>query len=81
MHDYKLRIAVEKQAKEERLNKKRAEGMAKVEAAKRKHQERLTTIQSLKGMNVDECLKMIEQSEKSVFYYFELIDQWFREKH
>jgi hypothetical protein len=65
------------QAKEERIAKKRAEGQAKVEAAKRKHQDRINNIQLLKAKSVDECLSIIEQSGKSVFYYYELIEEWF----
>lgn len=76
-HNCELRLLSEQQAKEERIAKKRAEGQAKVEAAKRKHQDRINNIQLLKAKSVDECLSIIEQSGKSVFYYYELIEEWF----
>lgn len=77
-HDYELRVAAEQRAKEKKLERLRAEGRSKVEAAKRKHQERLDTIQELKEKSVDDCLAIIEQSEKPVFYYYELIKEWFK---
>ncbi len=61
----------------ERIAKKRAEGQAKVEAAERNHQDIINNIQLLKAKSVEECLLIIEQSGKSVFYYFELIEGWF----
>ena len=75
--DYVSRVDSEKQAKEERLEKKRAEGMAKVEAAKLKKQERLNIIQQLRGKTIEECIQIIEKSDKPVFYYYELIEEWF----
>lgn len=77
-HDYASRVAAEKQAKEERLEKTREEGRIKVAAAKRKQLERIDTIQQLKEKSVDECLAIIEQGEKPVFYYYELIEEWFK---
>lgn len=76
--DYELRVAAEQQAKEERLEKKRAEGWAKVEAAKLKQQERLETIQQLRGMSVDESISYIEKSGKPVFYFIEYIEELFK---
>lgn len=78
--DYKSRVALERQAKEERLERKRAEGKAKVEAAKLRHIERLNTIQQLKEKTIEDCMLVIEKSDKSVFYYYELIEEWFNNK-
>ena len=75
--DYESRVALERQAKEERLERKRAEGRAKVKAAKLKHQERLNTIQQLREKTIEDCMLVIEKSDKSVFYYYELIEEWF----
>ena len=75
--EYELRVFSEQQAKKERLAKKRAEGEAKVIAAKQRKQERHETIQELRNKTVDEALKIIETSGKSVFYYIELIEEWF----
>jgi hypothetical protein len=71
-----LRVASEKQAKQERIEKKRAEGKAKVEAAKRKHLERLDAIRQLRTKPVNEVVSIIEHSQKPVFYYIELIEEW-----
>lgn len=76
--DYELRKAAEQQAKEKRLERLRAEGRAKVKAAKRKHQERLDTIQQLRDMGVDESITFIEKSGKPVFYFIELIEDLFK---
>lgn len=76
--DYQLRRESEQEAKKERLERLRAEGRAKVEAAKRKHQERLETIQQLREMGVDESISFIEKSGKPVFYFIELIEEWFK---
>lgn len=78
--EYESRVALEKQAKEERLERKRTEGRAKVEAAKLKHQERLNTIQQLRGKQIDDSILFIEKSNRSVFYYYELIEEWFNKK-
>lgn len=78
--DYESRVALERQAKEERLERKRAEGRAKVKAAKLKHQERLNTIQQLREKTIEDCMLVIEKSDKSVFYYYELIEEWFNNK-
>lgn len=78
--EYRTHVALEKQAKKERLERKRAEGRAKVEAAKLKHQERLNTIQQLGGKTIEDCILVIEKSDKSVFYYYELIEEWFNNK-
>jgi hypothetical protein len=78
--EYRARVALEKQAKEERLERKRAEGRAKVKAAKLKHQERLNTIQQLKEKTIEDCIEIIGKSDKSVFYYYELIEEWFNNK-
>jgi hypothetical protein len=75
--EYRARVALEKQAKEERLERKRAEGRAKVKAAKLKHQERLNTIQQLKEKTIEDCIEIIGKSDMSVFYYYELIEEWF----
>lgn len=75
--EYKSRVALEKQAKEERLERKRAEGRAKVEAAKFKHQDRLNTIQQLRKDTIENSILVIENSDKSVYYYYELIEEWF----
>ena len=75
--DYENRLASEQQAKQERLQRKRAAGEAKVQAAKQAKQERLATIQELKNKTVDESIIIIEQSVKSVFYYIDLIEEWF----
>lgn len=74
------RQVMEKQAKEERLEKKRAEGRAKVEAAKLKKQKRLNTIQQLKAKSIEDCIHDIENSNKSIFYYYDLIEDWFNNK-
>lgn len=76
--NYQLRRESEQEAKKERLERLRAEGRAKVEVAKRKHQERLDTIQQLREMGVDECISFIEKSGKSVFYFIELIEELFK---
>ena len=78
--DYESRVALERQAKEERLERKRAEGRAKVEAAKLRHLERLNTIQQLREKTIEDCILVIEKSDKSVFYYYELIEEWFNNK-
>lgn len=78
VEDYKSRVALEKRKKEERLEKKRAEGKAKVEAAKIKKQVRLNTIQQLMEKDIDDCILTIESGDKSVFYYYELIEYWFK---
>jgi hypothetical protein len=75
--DYESRVVLERQTKEERLEKKRAEGRAKLEAAKLKHQERLNAIQQLKEKTIEDCIEIIGKSDKSVFYYYELIEEWF----
>lgn len=76
--DYQLRRESEQEAKKERLERLRAEGRAKVEAAKRKHQKRLETIQQLRKMGVDESISFIEKSGKPVFYFIELIEELFK---
>ncbi|MBP5498707.1 MAG: hypothetical protein J6X81_05000 [Muribaculaceae bacterium] len=78
--DYESRVALERQAKEERLERKRAEGRAKVEAAKLRHLERLNTIQQLREKTIEDCILVIEKSDESVFYYYELIEEWFNNK-
>jgi hypothetical protein len=78
--DYESRVVLERQTKEERLEKKRAEGRAKLEAAKLKHQERLNTIQQLREKQIDDSILFIEKSNRSVFYYYELIEEWFNNK-
>ena len=78
LDEYETRVASEKYAKEERVKKKLAEGRKKVEAARIKHQERVNIIQQLKQNTVDDCLSIIEKSDKSVFYYYELIEEWFK---
>lgn len=74
---YRSRVALERQAKEERLERKRTEGKVKVEAAKTKHQERLNTIQQLRVKPIEDSILIIEKSDKSIFYYYELIEEWF----
>ena len=78
--EYESRVALEIQAKEERLERKRAAGKAKVEATKLKHQERLNTIQQLREKTIEDCIIIIRNSGKSVFYYYELIEEWFINK-
>lgn len=75
--DYEKRLASEQQAKLERLERKRAEGEAKVQVAKQAKLDRLAAIQELRDNTVDESIQMIAQSGKSVFYYIDLIEEWF----
>ena len=77
LDEYVSRIASEKTAKEERLANKRAEGEAKVNAAKQKKQERINTIQELREKTIEESIQIIGNGDKSVFYYIELIEEWF----
>lgn len=65
-------------AKKERVAKLREEGRKKVEAAKIKHLERKNTILELKTKSIEQCLKIIENDGKSIFYYYELILEWFK---
>lgn len=76
--DYEARVWEEKEAARIRKEKLLAEGREKVEAAKRRHQERLMIIQLLREKPIDESLRIIEQSEKPVFYYIDLIEEWFK---
>lgn len=76
--EYETRVWEEKEAARIRKEKLLAEGRKKVEAAKRKHQERLDIIQQLREKPVDESLHFIEQGEKPVFYYIDLIEEWFK---
>ena len=80
-NEYESRLASEKQAKEERLERKRAEGKAKVEAAKQSHFERLNTIQQLREKPLEDSILIIEKSDKNVFYYYELIEEWFKNNY
>ena len=80
-NEYESRVASEKQAKEERLERKRAEGKAKVEAAKQSHFERLNTIQQLREKPLEDSILIIEKSDKNVFYYYELIEEWFKNNY
>ena len=77
-HEYELRVFSEQQAKRERIAKQRAAVEAKVIAAKQRKQERLKVIQKLRNETVDEALHVIEDSGKSVFYFIELIEEWFK---
>lgn len=77
---YETRVTSEQLAKAERIAKLREEGRKKVEAAKAKHKARLETINELRNKPVEECIEIIESSDKSVFYYIELIVEWFRSK-
>lgn len=78
--DYETRVWTEKEAARIRKEKLLAEGREKVEAAKRNHQERLETIRQLREKPIDESLHIIKQSGKSVFYYIDLIEEWFQKK-
>lgn len=78
--DYETRVWAEKEAARIRKEKLLAEGREKVEAAKRNHQERLETIRQLREKPIDESLHIIKQSGKSVFYYIDLIEEWFQKK-
>lgn len=80
LKEYTTRVYMEKIDKEERQEKKRAEGEAKVIAAKERAQERNRKIQELKEKPIDESIQAIENSGKSVFYYIELIEDWFSGK-
>lgn len=78
--EYQARVWEEKEAARIRKEKLLEEGRKKVEAAKRKHQERLNVIQQLRDKSIDESILTIEQSDKPVFYYIELIEDWFKTK-
>ncbi len=78
--EYQTRVWEEKEAARIRKEILLEEGRKKVEAAKRKHQERLNVIQQLRDKSVDESILTIEQSYKPVFYYIELIEDWFKTK-
>ena len=80
LEEYQTRVSEEKAAALERKEKRLAEGREKVEAAKRKRQERLETIQQLREKPIDESLYIIKHSGESVFYYIDLIEEWFKKK-
>lgn len=67
------RIQSEQTAKQERLRLRHEAGEKKVEAAKERHQQRLSDVQKLMEKDVDEVISDIEQSGKSAFYYKETI--------
>lgn len=75
---FKSRVASEQLAKEERIAKLREEGRKKVEAAKAKHKVRLETINELREKPVDECIEIIKLSSKPIFYFIELVEDWFK---
>lgn len=77
---YETRIASEQLAKAERIAILREEGRKKVEATKARHKARLEAIKELRNKSVDECIEIIESSGKSVYYYIELIEEWFKSK-
>ncbi len=80
LEEYQNRVLEEKAAAQKRKEKCLAEGREKDLATKRKHQERKEIIQQLKDKTVDESLSVIKRSGKSVFYYIDLIEEWFRNK-
>lgn len=75
--EYKDRLDAEITAKEERVKKRIEEGKKKVEKAKKKHKERIAILNELRNRPVNEAILYIEESIKPVFYYVELIEDWF----
>ena len=80
LEEYQTRVSEEKAAAQKRKEERLAEGREKALATKRKHQERKEIIQQLRDKTVDESLSIIKQSGKSVFYYIDLIEEWFQKK-
>lgn len=75
------RIAAEqiaRKAKEERVKRRIEEGKKKVEEAKKKHQERLKILQDLRNRTIPEALSYICEGKKPIFYYIELVEDWFK---
>jgi hypothetical protein len=72
-----MRVRAEKEAKIVRLEQRREEGKRKVEIAQQDHLNRLDVLQNLRNKEINDAIDIIEQSEKSVFYYIELIEEWF----
>lgn len=77
LEESQTRISEEKAAAKKRKEKRLAEGREKALATKRRHQERKDVIRQLREKPIDESLYVIKQSGKSVFYYYELIEEWF----
>jgi hypothetical protein len=77
LEDYEARVWEEKEFARIRKEELLAEGRKKVQEAKRRHQKRLDTIQQLREKSINECISIIDQSGKSVYYYYELIEEWF----
>ena len=74
--ELQARKMLERQLKEEKLERKRTEAEAKKIAQQQKKQNRIKEIQALREKNIDESLQIIENSEKPVYYYLELIEEW-----
>ena len=70
------RNAAESLAKEERIRKRIEEGKEKVEVAKKRHQDRLKTLNNLRNKNIPEALSYIIKSNKPIFYFIELVEEW-----
>ena len=75
--EYRDRLDEEIKAKEERVKKRIEEGKKKVEKAKKQHEERIAILNELRNRPVSEALLYMEESMKPVFYYVELIEDWF----
>ena len=70
------RIEAEQQIHQERKQKRLEEGKKKVIYAREKHIERLRTLEQMKQQPIQECIRIITESDNSVFYYYELIESW-----
>lgn len=75
--EHEERNAAESLAKEERIRKRIEEGKKKVEEAKKKHQDRLKILQYLRNKSIPEALSYINKSKKPIFYFIELVEEWF----
>ncbi len=71
------RMRKQQDAKEKRTKKHILEAQNKIKVAKKRQQERLAILQDLRNKTIPEALKYIAESRKSIFYFIEIIKEWF----
>ena len=75
--EHMQRMVAQKAAKEKRLKKRIEESKQKINEAKKKRQVRLKALQNLRNKNILEALSCINKSKKPIFYFIELVEEWF----
>ena len=72
------RSYLEKINSEEIKQKRKEEGLAKLAKTKQRHLNRKETIRQLRELPIKDCILVIQKGEKNIFYYIDLIEDWFR---